>query len=140
MAEGPDFQGGNGMSTPMPLTTRQRWLALLRQRCPVCGRAPLFRGAVTMHETCLGCGLRFEREPGYFMGSMYISYGLAIAVLAVFMGAIYWVWPDLDLRWNVLIAAALFLPLVPWTWRWSRTLWIFFDYWGSPNQEQNAKR
>jgi uncharacterized protein (DUF983 family) len=117
------------------LTTGQRWSALLRQRCPSCGRAPLFQGPVTMYETCLACDLRFEREPGYFTGSMYIGYGMAAAVMALFMGAIYLLWPKLDLSWAVLIAAVLFLPLVPWTWRWSRTLWLFFDHWGSPNQE-----
>ena len=88
-----------------------------------------------MYETCLACDLRFEREPGYFTGSMYISYGIAAAVMALFMGAIYLLWPALDLSWAVLIAALLFLPLVPWTWRWSRTLWLFFDHWGSPHQD-----
>jgi hypothetical protein len=31
-----------------------------------------------MHEQCPVCGLRFEREPGYFTGAMYLSYGVAI--------------------------------------------------------------
>jgi uncharacterized protein (DUF983 family) len=128
------------MSTTPRLSTMQRWLALLRKRCPVCGRAPLFRGPAMMHESCLACGLRFEREPGYFVGAMYISYALAAAIMAVFMFAIHWFWPGLNLEIAVLIAAALFLPLVPWTWRWSRTLWIFFDHWGSPNQGRDTSQ
>jgi hypothetical protein len=91
-----------------------------------------------MYDTCLSCGLRFEREPGYFMGSMYISYALGIVVVGLWMAVVYLLWPQLDLGWTVLIAAALFLPLVPWTWRWSRTLWMFFDHWGSPNIPQNS--
>jgi hypothetical protein len=82
--------------------------------------------------------MRFEREPGYFMGSMYISYALGILVVGLWMAVVYLLWPQLDLGWTVLIAAVLFLPLVPWTWRWSRTLWIFFDHWGSPNIPQNS--
>jgi uncharacterized protein (DUF983 family) len=126
------------MATDHLLSTGQRWLALLRQRCPRCGRAPLFRSMLQMHETCLSCGLRFEREAGYFLGAMYISYGLGIVVLGLFMGLIYLVWPELDLGYSVLIAGVLFLPLVPWTWRWSRTLWIFFDHWASPHSRANS--
>jgi uncharacterized protein (DUF983 family) len=126
------------MSTSSTLTTGQRWLALLRQRCPRCARAPLFRSAFTMHDTCLACGLRFEREPGYFLGSMYISYGIGIVVVGLLMGVLYLVWPDLDLGWSVLIAGVLFVPLVPWAWRWSRTIWIFFDHWASPHQKSSV--
>ena len=37
-----------------------------------------------MFERCPVCDLRFEREPGYFMGAMYISYVLGLLVIAVF--------------------------------------------------------
>jgi uncharacterized protein (DUF983 family) len=126
------------MSTQHSLTTAQRWRALLRQRCPRCGAAPLFRSAFTMHETCLACELRFEREPGYFLGSMYISYGIGMVVVGLLMGGLYLMWPDLDLGVMVLIAGVLFVPLVPWAWRWSRTLWIFFDHWASPHPKKSA--
>jgi len=37
-----------------------------------------------MNEHCPHCGLRFEREQGYFLGAMYISYGLALPMIAFF--------------------------------------------------------
>ena len=53
------------------------------QLCPRCRtgdifRSSIFRGFPKMHECCPVCGLKFEREEGYFLGAMYISYGLAI--------------------------------------------------------------
>jgi len=41
-----------------------------------------------MHDRCPGCGLHFNREPGYFLGAMYISYGLGLAVIFIFGAAI----------------------------------------------------
>ena len=35
-----------------------------------------------MHERCLVCDLKFDREPGYFLGAMYVSYGLGIVIVA----------------------------------------------------------
>ncbi len=31
--------------------------------------------------TCPSCGLRFLRETGYFLGAMYISYGLGVLTI-----------------------------------------------------------
>jgi hypothetical protein len=31
-----------------------------------------------MNHTCEHCGHHFEREPGYFIGAMYVSYGLTV--------------------------------------------------------------
>ena len=33
-----------------------------------------------MHHGCDGCGLKFQREPGYFLGSIYFNYGLTSAI------------------------------------------------------------
>lgn len=38
----------------------------------------MFRGRFEMNATCPVCGHRFEREPGFFQGAMYVSYGLGI--------------------------------------------------------------
>jgi hypothetical protein len=32
-----------------------------------------------MHTDCTNCGLHYEREPGFFQGAMYVSYGLGVA-------------------------------------------------------------
>jgi uncharacterized protein (DUF983 family) len=49
-----------------------------RLRCPACGVGPLFRGPFTMHRQCGHCGLSFEREPGFYLGSIYVNYGVTV--------------------------------------------------------------
>ena len=79
-----------------------------------------------MHEKCLFCGLGFEREQGYFVGAMYISYGVAIPFYLGF----YFLLRHY-LHQSVLITVAfatlMFLPFVPLVFRASRILWIYFD-------------
>ena len=55
----------------------------LRLRCPICGRGKLFRWWLLMHERCPNCGVKFEREPGFFLGSIYINYGLTALIVAI---------------------------------------------------------
>src|SRR5437588_12193016 len=61
-----------------------RALALLWRgaclRCPRCGARSLFRTWCALHERCAVCGLRFEREQGYFLGAIYINYGVTVVL------------------------------------------------------------
>lgn len=80
-----------------------------------------------MHERCPTCGLRFEREPGYFVGAMYISYALSVPILAVLVLGVWWWRPDWSWLPVLAVATVLYLPLVPWLFRTSRVLWIHLD-------------
>ena len=93
-----------------------------------------------MNQACPACGLVFEREPGYFLGAMYISYGLSICVLGLFMLAGHLLWPEVDLGLMVLIAAGVYLPFVPMVFRYSRVLWIHFDRWAWPGMNEGADK
>ena len=65
-----------------------RWTVLRRGlalRCPRCGGSPLFRGWFRMHDRCSACGSSFAREPGFYLGSIYINYGATVIVT----GALY---------------------------------------------------
>lgn len=79
-----------------------------------------------MEERCPVCGLVYEREHGYFVGAMAIGYGLATFVL----GALFFLFA-LGLRWSLerslLAAAVVFLGVVPFVFRYARSLWIHLD-------------
>src|SRR6202049_5250126 len=106
-------------------TQRSTVSAILRQMCPRCRAARIFRkslfsGFPRMQERCPNCGLKFEREQGYFLGAMYISYGLALITIIV-LAVLLWV---LKIAvWAIL----LFLPLAPGLTLFSRVLWIYLD-------------
>ncbi|MDA4132281.1 MAG: DUF983 domain-containing protein [Thaumarchaeota archaeon] len=52
----------------------------LRNRCPNCGNASLFQKGSWFHmnKACPDCGLLFERDEGFFIGSMSINYGVTL--------------------------------------------------------------
>lgn len=98
----------------------------LRLRCPICGEGRLFAGWFRMHEHCAHCGFRFQREPGYFLGSIYFNYGVtSLVVVAVFFGLFlgFDVSPE-TLLWP-LTAFCLLFPL--WFFRYARALWLAMD-------------
>ena len=100
---------------------------MLNAKCPRCRKGPIFRGFVEVYDQCSECGLRFERgESGYFLGAMYISYGIAlllITLIAAFLWALTGWWITKAAIW----AVVLFLPLAPATTLFSRILWIYLD-------------
>jgi uncharacterized protein (DUF983 family) len=104
---------------------------MLRQRCPRCRAGSIFpysifRGFPRMCERCTVCDLKFQREEGYFLGAMYISFGLAlviISLIAVLLWAITGWWITKDMTW----AVVLFLPLAPAISLFARVLWIYLD-------------
>lgn len=74
---------------------------------------------------CPRCGLHFEREEGYWLGSMTINIGVTMALfMVVLVGGMAVFWPDVP--WNALWAATIGLmvltPIVihPFT----RTAWV----------------
>lgn len=101
------------------------WRAL-RLRCPRCGGSPVFRGWFRMNPDCDTCGLHYERDPGYFLGSIYINYGLTALVVAIAYPVLvfgYGIRSDRVL-WPMVGFCVLF-PI--WFFRYARCLWIAFD-------------
>lgn len=111
------------MSRP---TAGQLIARALQLRCPRCGEAKMFTGLIRMHDTCPACGMRFEREPGYFLGSIYINYGLTALITTI-------AYVTLRFGWNVeskllpfsLLAFCVVFPL--FFFRYARALWLALD-------------
>ena len=116
---------------------RSRYLSILwrgvRLRCPRCGEGYLFRGWFTMRKQCDWCGLVYEREPGFFLGSIYINYGLTAVLVTAGYFALYFgnVLPPNTLLWTMTAFCVLF-PL--WFFRYARSLWLAFDQFWDPDR------
>ncbi len=105
--------------------------SMLRGSCPRCRQGLIFRGSFLlglgkMRETCPCCGLQFEREQGYFLGAMMISYMLAVPVMGAFLLLFWWL-TNWSLEALILASVLAFLPVAPPVTRLSRVLWIYFD-------------
>jgi len=116
--------------------------AILHQRCPRCrfGRIfqySVFRGFPKMFERCPICDLKFQREEGYFLGAMYISFGLALMVIAL-VSSLLWCITGWPITKDTIMAVLLFLPLAPTISLFSRVLWIYLDQTFDPDTPGNA--
>lgn len=107
-----------------PIATILKRALLLR--CPRCGEGKLFRGYFGMHERCPHCGLKYERAPGYFLGSAYINYAITAVVITV---AYVWLALGLGIGNRVLfvpmLAFVIAFPL--FFFRYARSLWLAID-------------
>ncbi|MCA9267875.1 MAG: DUF983 domain-containing protein [Planctomycetales bacterium] len=103
----------------------------VRLRCPVCGRGKLFCGALKMHQRCPECDADFHREEGFFLGSIYLNYGLTTLIVAVGYPALLFsgTLSNDALLW-IALAVVLVVPLL--FFRHARSLWLGFDQFWDP--------
>ena len=103
----------------------------------MCGQGKLFRGWFRMHSQCSHCGISFEREPGFYLGSIYFNYGLTALITAI-------AYPVL--MFNKILSDAQLLPLTLgfavlfpiWFFRYARSLWLGFDQFIDPRQGETG--
>ena len=110
---------------------------MVRQLCPRCREGKIFRRSgflrPAMHERCPACGLKFEREEGYFLGAMYIGYGLALAAISL-LALLLWAAMRWPFQRTVIGGVLLFLPMAPFLTVMARVLWIYLDQAVDPDQ------
>jgi uncharacterized protein (DUF983 family) len=118
----------------------RRFLLLLgrasRLRCPACGGGPIFASWFDMRASCPSCGLRLEREEGYFLGAMLFNVIAAEVLFVVaFAAVLIRTWPSPP--WTLLTyAAAVGVVLFPVAlYPFSRTVWLAFDLFFQPPGE-----
>src|SRR5947207_327430 len=105
MVNPPKEQGSTRALLPLP--------GAIRQCSPRCWTGKMFRGSFTMNDPCPVCGLIFERDEGYFLGAMYISYVLSSALLITFYIVAYLLFPDWNSILLAVVATALYVPFMP---------------------------
>jgi len=102
-----------------------------RLRCPVCGTGKLFRGPLAMHERCGGCGLEFQRPGGFYLGSIYVNYGLTALLVTIGYFVLYFTgW--IPRGWIVWVLVAFSVVFPAWFFRYARSLWLGFDQYFDP--------
>lgn len=106
-----------------------------KEKCPNCNEGATFKKDVpffaipVMNESCPKCNYRFEREPGYFIGAMYISYGLALMEGGIAYLLMYLFLPNLNLAWILIVMLLVFVLFAKKNFKWSRILYIHIFKW-----------
>jgi len=108
------------------LEMSERSQAILALKCPVCFQGKTFRRGISMRESCSVCGIRFEREQGYFMGAMYVAHALSMPLMVAFT-LLACLFGAGTLSRSLLFGSILFLPFAPAVFRYSRVIWMHLD-------------
>jgi uncharacterized protein (DUF983 family) len=108
--------------------------SVTKNKCPRCQSGEFFRhsnhyrlsGFTKMNEDCDQCSLHYELEPGFFYGSMYVSYAFNIAWFVTVWVATSVLFPEINKMLQFLIVVVVLLAMFPVSYRLSRLLYINF--------------
>ena len=126
---------------------RDYFTRAMRLRCPVCGSTPIFPPLArtrslndwfTPLDGCPRCGYAYDREPGYFLLSIWaINYGVAalLGLLLYLVFEWFYEWPV----WNLI--AAVVVPVVVFNIlfaRHSKSIFIAWDHLFDPHEREGG--
>ena len=116
--------------SPEPLDSTA--LALLSLRCPRCHQGKLFSYSALnlskfarMPDKCPDCGQTFEPEPGFYFGSMYITFAFNVATVLVVGVLLYYLFNNPDTWVYVTVVTVITLLFTPVILRYSRALMLY---------------
>ncbi len=111
---------------------------IIKCKCPRCRSGNMFaernpynlKKTMKMHEKCEVCGQPFDIEVGFYYGSSYVSYALAVA-FSVASLLVWWVFIGLSTNDNRFfywmgINAVVLVLLQPVLMRLARAIWLSF--------------
>jgi len=123
---------------------RTKLQAIVACKCPQCRQGNLFEkgfGFPKAKEKCPVCGIKYEKEPDFFQGAMYVGYGFSVALFIVVGFTAFYAFNDPE-PW---VYAAIIIPLVlllsPLNLRYSKSMFIhvFGDFEYKPESIAHKK-
>jgi uncharacterized protein (DUF983 family) len=109
-----------------------RLYSILNNKCPRCHEGDFYitkhpyqiHNFGKNHEHCSACGYKFEKEPGYFYGAMYVSYALTVAFSVAIAVAIIVLFPSSGYKVYMISILLGLVVLMPLSFRLSRLIWM----------------
>ena len=93
--------------------------SILKNKCPKCQEGQFFednnplhlKKVLKMNPNCPNCKFKYQIEPSFFYGAMYVSYGLSVAISIATFLLLYFLGLDLiQIFIGIFIALVLFTP------------------------------
>lgn len=105
---------------------------VIQNKCPKCHKGQVFNTKnlfsfkpATMQESCTHCHHNFSKEPGFYWGAMYVSYGLATLEMAIVYAVCLALGANaVDVK-NLVISILTVLLLFPFNFRMARLIWLY---------------
>lgn len=98
----------------------------LKLRCPKCGVGKMYQSFAKMNDRCSNCDLRILRAGGYYLGSVYINYGITAATMTVIfiILKVGFKLPMQTIIWPLFAFCLIFPVLI---FHHARALWLAID-------------
>ena len=111
--------------------------SILHMTCPQCHEGKFLVSNVydlknvgDVRDECDVCHLKYEREPGFFYGAMYISYALGVALFVTIWASCNWFFDNVGVWTQISLVLIALIGLGPYLYALSKVIWanFFFSY------------
>jgi uncharacterized protein (DUF983 family) len=108
--------------------------SIFRFKCPHCHEGEFYVDRNPYHlstagdilEACPVCQRKYEPEPGFYYGGMYVTYAMAVATFATVYTAMLVLYPDAPLWLDAALVIGALVVLAPWYYALSKLIWANF--------------
>lgn len=119
---------------------RSKLYSIFKYKCPHCHEGEFFvdrnpyhlSTAGAMLDRCPVCQRKYQPEPGFYYGGMYVTYAITVALFVTTYVAMLVLVPNAPLWLYAVVVIAGIVLLAPWIYALSKTIWanLFFSYKG----------
>jgi hypothetical protein len=83
-----------------------------------------------MPHHCSECGFKYEKEPGFYYGAMYVAYALAVALFVTLWVSFNLFFKNVSIGWQIGSIILATVVLAPYLYALSKIIWanFFFKY------------
>ncbi len=123
----------------MPFSKGSKLYSILHFTCPFCHEGAFFvshpydlKHVGELHATCPVCHRKYEKEPGFYFGGMFVSYALSISFSLLAFGLTWLIAPNLSIWAFMAIVVGATVLAAPYLYALSKIMWgnMFFSYKG----------
>lgn len=122
---------------------------ILRMRCPYCREGQFYVShpydlshAGDVLDECPACHRNYNIEYGFYMGAMYLAYGLSVIVGFTAFLLMVWLLPQASFVWQIVAVCSSVLVLAPLVYAYSKVIYgnIFLPFRGPSDPNYRPQR
>ena len=111
--------------------------SIRKMTCPRCQEGDFFvatpyilKHAGDLHPNCPTCGLKYEKEVGFYFGAMFVSYALGVALFVTCWVSFNLFFPTASTTLQIISISIISLLAGPYFYALSKIIWanFFFNY------------
>jgi hypothetical protein len=121
-------------------TKGSKLYSIVHFKCPFCQEGDFFishpydlKHVGDLHKECSVCHRRYEKEPGFYWGGMFVSYALSAAFSLLAFGITWLIEPHWSILGYFIAVVSATVLASPYLYALSKIIWanFFFSYQGA---------